>query len=179
MNQVAVRCWAYTMIEQRAVVLDTETTGLTPGKIVDIALVDLATKTVLYQSLVNPETPIPPEATRIHGITDTMVAQAPVFAEIIPTLDALLRDRICIIFNVKFDCAFLRAEGLVTAPYRFLCAMTQARQYYGSARFSLQYACQQEGIDPGRAHRAVDDALATCALLHIWADHAPRELLPF
>jgi hypothetical protein len=63
-------------------ILDTETTGIGQwDRIVEIALID-DQGMVLMNTLVNPEIPIPKEASAIHGITDEMVSAAPTFSEI-------------------------------------------------------------------------------------------------
>ncbi len=62
------------------VILDTETTGLISKdpdtKIVQISLMNNKGK-IIFSSLVNPGRPIPPDATVIHGIKDSDVANAP------------------------------------------------------------------------------------------------------
>jgi len=178
MNKLSVTQWAQNMITRQALVLDTETTGLEPGKIVDIAIIDLKSGKTVFTSFINPGMPIPLEATRIHGITDTMVDLAPSFAILRPLLDQVLSRHPCVIFNVDFDRTFLAAEGLPVNEYTFFCAMEQARRIYGWRRYNLQYACQQEGIDTGTAHRAKDDALATRNLILKWAGKKPGELFP-
>ena len=67
--------WARTMLTPgRAVVIDCETTDL-PGVLCEIAVVDTSGK-ILLSTLVNPCRPIVPDATRVHNITDKMVAGA-------------------------------------------------------------------------------------------------------
>lgn len=176
MRNQKISQWAQRMIRQNAIVLDTETTGLYPGKIVDIALLDLQTGRVLFESLLNPEMPIPPDATAIHGITDEMVSNAPVFANVAFVIKKLLREHTCVIFNVDFDTHFLHAEGIDTSQYHFEDAMGWAKRVYGARRFNLQYACQREGIDTGRAHRARNDAMATRNLVAAWANQNAEEL---
>ena len=73
-------------LKRPLVVFDLETTGLFPRKdrIVEIAAVKTnpdGTEERL-EHLVNPEMPIPPETTKIHGITDEMVKGCPTFAEL-------------------------------------------------------------------------------------------------
>jgi DNA polymerase III epsilon subunit-like protein len=96
--------WARQILDDPAsVVLDTETTGLHDGaRIVEIAVLD-AEGTVLLESLVNPSVPIPTEATRIHGITDTAVSTAPTFSDLIVPLTTALHGRKVVIYNRDFD----------------------------------------------------------------------------
>lgn len=100
--------WAFNVMARRALILDTETTDL-DGLIVQIAVIDIEGQ-VLFDTLVNPGIPIPKEATKIHGITDEMVAEAPAFANIEPALQALLTGRRVAGYNVNFDWGILHNE---------------------------------------------------------------------
>ncbi|HUK64216.1 MAG TPA: 3'-5' exonuclease, partial [Dongiaceae bacterium] len=67
---------------ERVVVVDTETTGMSPAEghaLVEVATVVLENGTIgeTWSSLVRPGRPIPPDASAVHGITDAMVAGAP------------------------------------------------------------------------------------------------------
>lgn len=96
--------WARQVLDDPAtVVLDTETTGLHDGaRIVEIAVLGVD-GTVFLDSLVNPRVPIPAEATRIHGITDAIVAPAPTFSDLLAPLSAALHGRKAVIYNRDFD----------------------------------------------------------------------------
>lgn len=100
--------WAFNVIARRTLILDTETTDL-DGLIVQLAVIDIE-GSVLFDTLVNPGMPIPAEATKIHGITDEMVAQAPTFADIEPALRATLSGRRVSGYNVNFDWGILHNE---------------------------------------------------------------------
>lgn len=95
--------------------IDLETTGPFVGvdRIVDIAIVTLHPdgRVEEWQTLVNPGIPIPPSATAIHGITDEMVADAPLLLQV----SNEIRKRLACVdlsgFNAKrFDVPFLKAE---------------------------------------------------------------------
>jgi hypothetical protein len=152
-HAAAFRWAAEVLADPRAVVLDTETTGLYDAWIVEIAIVDVKGQ-VLLDTLVNPGMPIPGDATAIHGITDEMVSGAPVFADILPDLTRILRGRRCGIWNEAFDVGILRGElnryyrgaepeaapePWLTHPaatawldgLRTECAMTWYAQWYG------------------------------------------------
>ncbi len=96
--------WARQLLDDPAcVVLDTETTGLHDGaRIVEIAVLSID-GTVLLDSLVNPQTPIPEEASRIHGITDTTVKDAPTFSDLLAPLTGALQGRKIVVYNRDFD----------------------------------------------------------------------------
>ena len=85
--------------------LDTETTGLgADAEICEIAIIDHE-GAVIVDSLVKPVAPIPPDAGRIHGITDKMVADAPTIDEIMKGIDGLVKDKLVLIrtYNADYD----------------------------------------------------------------------------
>ena len=117
-----------------ALVVDVETTGLDPAndRIVEIAVVgvDFERRSYrkLYHSLVDPEIPIPPEASAVHHITTAMVAgKAPSLARIRPALEALADPAIPFAaHNAGFDSAFLKpAVPAWTSPW--ICTLRIAR----------------------------------------------------
>ena len=67
-------------------VIDLETTGINLGvdRIIEIAIVKILPdgKKMVKRKLINPEMPIPPTSTAVHGITDEMVKDAPVFKQV-------------------------------------------------------------------------------------------------
>lgn len=172
-RQEKVKKWASKVLSMPFVVLDTETTGLVPGKIVDIAIIDGQTGAVLLDTLVNPGQPIPIDASFVHGIFDEMVKDAPTFPDILPEVKKLLTEKLCVIYNADFDTAFLEAEGLDIHQYYFACLMKRYARYYGewsdyfgSWKFqSLSSACRTCGIELNGAHRAINDAKATRELI--------------
>ena len=85
------------------VILDCETTGLDFGDEVISVAVIAPDGTELMNTLIMPANPIPPEATRINGITDEMVADVPTFPEIWAQLVEILEGRLVIAYNVDFD----------------------------------------------------------------------------
>src|SRR5205814_1881064 len=90
----AAGAWAAAIAAHpTAVFLDSETTGLDhQAEIIEIAIVD-ARGAVLLDTFVRPDSRIPPEVTRIHGIVDAMVAGAPRWPALYPQLFALLAER--------------------------------------------------------------------------------------
>ncbi|MDG4537152.1 3'-5' exonuclease [Streptomyces sp. AV19] len=107
-----VRRWAQQVLAapHRFAIVDTETTGLeSDARIVEISITDGAGRTLL-DTFVNPQTPIPADATRIHGITDAMVRNAPVFGEVLPCITQALSGRRVIIYNRAYDTGRLVCE---------------------------------------------------------------------
>ncbi|MDX2697119.1 3'-5' exonuclease [Streptomyces ipomoeae] len=103
--------WARKVLDDpTCAVLDTETTGLhDSARIVEIAVLGIDGSTLL-NSLVNPGVPIPAEASRIHGITDGMVKDAPTFSDLLVPLTGALMNRKIVIYNQAFDKRRLAVE---------------------------------------------------------------------
>jgi len=102
-------------LERPVVVLDLETTGTNPrfDRVVEIAALKIGPdgRRESLQFRVNPERPIPPEASAVHGITDSDVAQAPRFREIAAQVLRFLEDCDLAGFGiVRFDVPLLGQE---------------------------------------------------------------------
>ena len=156
----------------RPVFLDTETTGLDANaEIIEICVVDYEAK-VLFDTLVKPARSIPPDASRIHGITNAMVQAAPAWPEVWPGVEAVLRGRYIGIYNVDFDIRLMRQSHLVYgmswefSQQRVFDVMKLYADYTGSSRWvSLETAGRQCGIALPNAHRAQADTLLLQALV--------------
>lgn len=170
---------ARDILAQRPVYLDTETTGLAAtDEIVEICLVD-DDGTVLLDSLVRPRGRISPEAMRVHGITERMVAGAPAWPEVWREVRAALSRRAVAIYNAGFDLRMIeqshRGHGLTRglAGLRPHCIMELYAAFhgerdprYGTYRWQrLEVARSQCGIALPNAHRARADALLARAVL--------------
>lgn len=98
------------------VVLDTETTGLDPerDRIIDIGAVRLGPDLVAtgrFQTLVDPGVPVPLSITRLTGITDADVREAPGFVEAYAGLRRFAGDAMLAGHNVGFDREHLAAAA--------------------------------------------------------------------
>jgi len=118
-------------------VVDLETTGGLPkrDKITEIAIILFDGKEIVeeYQSLVNPERSIPPSITRVTGITNDMVAEAPKFYEIAKKVIEMTEGAIFVAHNVRFDYQFLRYEFRslgYTFTRRNLCTVRLSRKAF-------------------------------------------------
>lgn len=173
-----VQLWAYQLFRSRFYVLDTETTGLgATAEIVQLALIDRDGQTVM-NTLVKPTRPCPPEVTRVHGITNEMLADAPTLDELYITLSTKLAASTLIAYNIEFDWRLLGQSlavyGLpLPVGVKLHCAMQAYARYYGQRNRrtggytwqSLTNACRQQNIKLEYAHSALGDARATLALL--------------
>lgn len=158
----------------REIVLDTETTGLDPDggdRIIEIACVELIEQVPtgeVYHQLINPERDVPPDAVAVHGITNEMLANEPLFAGIVEAFTAFIGDSPLVIHNAAFDIRFLNAEltlaGLPTLPLaRAVDTLSIARQKFPGAPASLDALCKRYEID--LAEREKHNALVDAKLL--------------
>lgn len=157
------------------VVVDVETTGTSPRKgdrVTEIAAVEVSGGEVVgeFSSLVNPGRPIPPPVSRLTGITDDLVRDAPPFDEIADRVRKRLEGRIFVAHNVPFDWRFVshelrRSRAVVPVGPR-LCTLRLARRALpGLPRKGLDAVCRYYAIEIEDRHRALGDSLATAALL--------------
>lgn len=156
-------------------VVDIETTGsfAAANGITEIAIVIHDGKQVLhfYETLVNPQVPIPYFIQRLTGINNSMVETAPPFNEIAAQVNELLQDKVFVAHNVNFDYSFvkhhLQACGFELNTKK-LCTVRLARKVLpGLNGYSLGKLTQQLRITHTNHHRAGGDALATADLLAI------------
>jgi len=163
------------------VIVDLETTGASPKKgaaITEIGAVKVKSGEYLgnFESFVNPLIPIPEYITEMTGITDLMLAQAPVIDEIMP---AFLKfagsadETIIVAHNAPFDLSFLMSAAkeldLEWPKYKTLDTVTIARQVLSKEdvpNCKLSTLAQFFGTKTEPNHRALDDAKATTEILH-------------
>lgn len=119
-----------------------------------------------FQSLCRPENPIPITATRVHNITDRMVADAKAWSDIHGTVKKLFkRAEYVLAWNADFDERMLRqtAERYELEWKSKFKLHDLLHDYRGlrpdSLGHSLQKACNHEGVprDESKAHRALAD----------------------
>lgn len=152
-------------------VLDVETTGLDRNRdrMVEIAWmrVENGEPVDSYFTLVNPERPISPAATAVNGIHDEDVLDAPTYSEIRDTVhDALLGSTV-VGHNVTFDLAFIRnLLGDIEGRILYADTMTIAKHAFpGQRSYKLGELCKSLSLSQQSTHRALDDVIATKALL--------------
>jgi DNA polymerase-3 subunit epsilon len=169
---------------QPYVVVDVETTG-GKGKshrITELGAVKVLGDTVVdtFHTLINPDRAIPPGITRLTGISNAMVASAPVFADIADAFSTFSSGAIFVAHNVEFDYGFVSSE-FERLGRRFrrpkLCTCASMRKLFqGKESYGLASLCSEYQIPLTNHHRALCDAKAAAELLFIINDKR-RELL--
>ncbi|MCY7374564.1 MAG: 3'-5' exoribonuclease [Pyrinomonadaceae bacterium] len=153
------------------VVFDLETTGAKspPCRVTEIGAYRVKNGKVAeeFQTLVNPETPIPPFITQLTGISDRMVKTAPKFCEIAADFLDFIGDSVLVAHNAHFDMRFLNHEiGRVYENYRVgnpsLCTVKLSRRLNPNVEnHRLNTLANYYSVALINHHRASDDARAT------------------
>lgn len=152
----------------KGIVLDTETTGLERGsRTIELAAIMFDENDVIdtFETLVNPQMPIPPDATKTHGITDDMVDASPVMADVIERFNAW-RDNVSMVVAhyALYDTGILSWDfGRLGAPQPADVVVVDtcdiARTIGATKKNSLDALVEHYGIQrKGQAHRAMCDA---------------------
>ena len=155
--------------------VDVETTGgwASGDRITEIGAVKIRNHQVVdeWHSLVSPQRAIPAKITQITGITNEMVRDAPIFAEIAGSFLRFMGDGVFVAHNVNFDYGFISHEyERLDRRFRFpkLCTVAgMRRRYPGHKSYGLGKLCELYGIELEKHHRALCDARATGHLLNL------------
>lgn len=158
----------------REIVLDTETTGLDPSsghRIVEIGCVELFNHFPTGQTwhrYINPQRPMPPEAFKVHGLSDAFLADKPIFSELADEFLDYVGDALLIIHNASFDIKFLNAElkgaGRPSIEWgNVLDTLALARRKHPGAQNNLDALCRRFKID--NTSRKLHGALLDSQLL--------------
>ncbi len=161
----------------RQVVLDTETTGMNQFGaphighcIIEIGAVEMINRRYTGRKLhlyIKPDRPIDPEAIRVHGITDEMVADKPSFADIAQEFIDFIQGAELLIHNAPFDVGFMDYEFQkhnIPVKTADICQITDtlvlARRQFPGKRNNLDVLCERLGIDNSKRvlHGALLDA---------------------
>jgi DNA polymerase III epsilon subunit family exonuclease len=156
-------------------VVDVETTGVRSGygdRITEIAVavVHGERREIVFDTLVNPERPIPRAVCAITNITNEMVRNAPRFCDVTERLLAALAGRVFVAHNARFDWNFVSAElrrsrDLTLDGTRFCTVRLARRLVKGVRSCGLDNLCRFFGFRNEARHRAGGDALVTAELL--------------
>ena len=160
----------------RQIILDTETTGLSPKeghRIIEFAGLEMENRQLTGRHLhlyIHPEREIDPDAERIHGISLAQLEGKPKFKEIGQELADFLKGAELIIHNAPFDVGFLNHEfksvglpDIETLTHSVTDTLPMARKAFPGKRANLDALCDRFGID--RSNRTLHGALVDCELL--------------
>jgi len=158
----------------REIVLDTETTGFDPktgDRLIEVGcieLMDLLPTGRTFHRFVNPERLIPPDAIRVHGITDDKVKDAPKFHEIVHDLMEFIGDAQIIAHNASFDRNFIdfecgRCSHPITGEARWIDTLKLAQTRFPGMPNSLDALCKRFKVS--LVERTLHGALIDARLL--------------
>ncbi len=157
-------------LDDTFVVFDIETTGLSKEteSITEIGAVKVVDGKIIdrFSTFVNPERPIPTEITKLTGITNEMVADAPVITEILPKFLEFCQDAVLVAHNANFDTGFIRLNAErkcgIEVKNTVLDTLELSRALLPELKkHKLDIVCEQLGVSLEGHHRAVNDAEAT------------------
>jgi len=161
----------------RIVVLDTETTGLSTQdghRIIEIGCVELINRKLThnhYHVYINPERKIDAGAMEVHGITNEFLQDKPLFKDIAADFLKFIRGAELVIHNAPFDIGFMDYEfdildagiGKTNDFCTVFDSLVYARKKHPGQRNSLDALCKRYGID--NSHRELHGALLDSEIL--------------
>lgn len=161
----------------RQIVLDTETTGLSPEeghRIIEIGCLEMVNRRVTenhFHHYINPERDIERAASDVHGITNNFLTDKPLFSAIVDELMDYLKGAELIIHNAPFDVGFINHElkrvNKSFKPLKHYCSVIDslaiARLKHPGQHNSLDALCRRYGVD--NSNRDYHGALLDAELL--------------
>ncbi len=160
----------------RYVVLDTETTGLEwreGHRIIEIGCVELLNRQVTsnhFHQYINPQREVDAGAFEVHGISNDMLADKPVFKEVVSAFLKFIEGAVLIIHNAPFDLGFLDYElSLLNLPSvktyvaEVIDSLVMARGLFPGKRNNLDALCDRLGVR--NSHRTLHGALLDAEIL--------------
>lgn len=170
----------------QAIIFDFETTGLTLHPDADLkkqphaiefgaVLMSLDDGSIIEEAsiLINPGIPISDEITKITGLTDADVADAPTFKQVLPQLARLFKEAHCAVaHNLPFDRSILHGElrrAQVTDfpwPQHGVCTVGLYKELWGRNPRLLELYEHVMGKPLAQTHRALDDVKALCEIIN-------------
>ena len=173
------------------VVFDLETTGLSPwggDEVIEIGAVKVYGNEIdekdVFHTLINPKRLIPHEATRVNGITNEMVADAPSVAEVFPKFLDFVGGAWLVAQNAKFDMSFVMkylVQFKMSRQLEVYDTMIFSRRYFATEdRHNLDVICQRLniGINPDDRHRSLGDVKLTAKAFVLLRDRLGENCPP-
>jgi DNA polymerase-3 subunit epsilon len=161
-------------VSLRAIVFDTETTGLEPlngDRVIEIAALELINDLPTgkyFHAVLDPQRDVPAEASRVHGFFKADLEGKPLFASVAEEMLAFFGDSRLIAHNAPFDFGFLDMElGRLKRPplnrSRMIDSLALAKTRFPGMPNSLDALCRRFAID--LSARTTHNALLDCKLL--------------
>ncbi|HEY0964937.1 MAG TPA: exonuclease domain-containing protein [Candidatus Saccharimonadales bacterium] len=173
------------MLSGDAVFVDIETNGGNGprGRVIEVAAIKVAGGEIVdtFTSLINPGSDVPYWITKLTGITNRDLVDAPYFEDIATQLYDFMKDPIFVAHNVLFDYSFLKRE-FAAAGYDFkpklFCTVKMSRALWPEHRgHSLEKIINRHNIAFAARHRAYDDAKAMYDFVKLTIAEKGREAL--
>ena len=155
----------------REIVLDTETTGLSPDqghRVVELGCIELLNRIptgATFHVYLNPDRDMPAEAFAVHGLSAEFLKDKPRFADVCDDFLAFIADSPLVAHNAGFDFGFIchelkRAARAELSRDRVVDTLMLARRKHSAGPYSLDALCSRYGIDNSRRtkHGALLDA---------------------
>ena len=157
------------MEDERKLILDTETTGLSfdVDKIIEIGIVELKENVLTqnyFHEYINPEKDISLSAQKVHGISNEFLIDKPVFSKIAQKFLDFIKDDIIIIHNAEFDINFINKElqdcGLSRINNVIIDTIKLAKKEFPGQTVNLDSLCRKLNVNNTRQnyHGALLDA---------------------
>jgi len=159
--------------------LDVETTGLLPAeghRVCEVALLRVRGGVVeaCFETLIDPQRPLDPQAFAVNGISSTILHDAPRFPAVVDTLMELIDGTVLVAHNAPFDLVFLTHElALLGRPAPLnpmLDTLSLARRLLRHQSYSLAALARDLNL-PQPTHRAMSDVLALQGLFACLVNH--------
>lgn len=145
----------------RQIILDTETTGLSPEqghRVIEIGALEMVNRRLTgeqFHYYLHPDREIDPGAERVHGISLDFLQDKPRFGEIVTEFLDFVTDAELIIHNASFDMGFLESElrhagvtpGLHTRISGVIDTLMLARKKHPGKKNNLDALCKRYGVD--------------------------------
>lgn len=156
---------------------DVETPNFNNDRISSVGIVVVEDGVTILEAnyLVNPEVRFDAFNIKLTGITPFMVSDAPIFAELWPTLKPHFIDSVIVAHNATFDLGVLTMTlnhyGLEVPPLSYICTVVLAKKYLRYRRNSLDYLCATLGVLLERHHEALSDAKGCQGIFYHIVEH--------
>lgn len=154
--------------------VDIETTGLSwrDDRIIEVSIISFKNTNILNRTswLINPGIPVPPSSSRIHNITDEMLADKPDFRAVADDILKCFSNSVVVAHNAGFDWNFLKAEferaGLKAPPSQVMDSIALAKSVFtNQPSFKLSSLAVSLDIPVSPNHRAETDTLTLVYLV--------------